>query len=60
MKLEHLYRNEAAFSFEDNAFAFFKQSQKSKRDERRSLKQRYDRKAPKENALDALVQEVWE
>lgn len=51
MKLEHLCRNEAAFSLEDNAFAFFKQSQKSKR---------YDRKAPKENPLDAMVQGVWE
>ncbi len=60
MKLEHLYRNEAAFSLEDNAFAFYKQSQKSKRDERRSLKQRYDRKAPRENPLDEMVQGVWE
>ena len=49
MKLEHVYRNEAAFSLEDNAFAFFKQLKKSKRDERRSLK--FIRVSPPKNVM---------
>ncbi|WP_099562359.1 hypothetical protein [Stenotrophomonas maltophilia] len=57
---DYLVRNESAFNLEDNAFAFFRQANKSKRDERRTLKQRYDRKAPKESPEDFLILGVWE
>lgn len=57
---DYLVRNESAFNLEDNAFAFFRQEKKSKRDERRTLKQRYDRKAPRELPEDCLVLGVWE
>jgi len=56
----YLIRNESSFNIEENAFAFFRQEKKSKRDERRTLKQRYDRKAPKESPEDFLILGVWE
>lgn len=56
----YLIRNESSFNVEENAFAFFRQEKKTKRDERRTLKQRYDRKAPKELPEDCLVLGVWE
>lgn len=57
---DYLVRNESAFNLEDNAFAFFRQEKKSRREERRTLKQRYDRKAPKESPEDFLILGVWE